>query len=159
MSLHRVLQRLAREATEHESGTADGHAPVAEAHRVLLSLIREDEASVRAVIDMAEEFDRLRAAGQQTWNASEALLRVCLGGHVTAPVAPASSDLESAAGWLDKAAADGTVDWTFDTHGVAGVQWRVARVGRRVERIASGIDPFATAIIEAAKSLGWGGAK
>lgn len=79
MSLHRVLQRLAREATEHESGTADGHAPVAEAHRVLLSLIREDEASVRAVIDMAEEFDRLRAAGQQTWNASEALLRAALG--------------------------------------------------------------------------------
>lgn len=141
MSLHRVLQRLAREATEHESGTADGHAPVAEAHRVLLSLIREDEASVRAVIDMAEEFDRLRAAGQQTWNASEALLRVCLGGHVTAPVAPASSDLESAAEWLD-AKGLGTIR-------VVGVNKWDFGAG------ATNATPLATAIIEAAKSLGW----
>lgn len=59
MSLHRVLQRLARRVTKHERG--DGHEPTAEAHRVFLEHAREDFAAVQLAINAGAELDRLRA--------------------------------------------------------------------------------------------------
>lgn len=61
MSLERVLHQLAKRIAEHEHGTRDGYAPVAEAHRVFLALDREDFADVSAAIERRDQLQRLTA--------------------------------------------------------------------------------------------------
>lgn len=62
MGLHRVAQKLERELKEHERGTRDGFAPVAEAHRVFVGLLEEDVRAVRRAIALEEKVARFRAA-------------------------------------------------------------------------------------------------
>ena len=62
MGLHRVAQKLERELKEHERGTRDGFAPVAEANRVFVGLLEEDVRAVRRAIALEEKVARFRTA-------------------------------------------------------------------------------------------------